>query len=351
MKITKNHPGSRQPASPSARRLFFLAFAALLLPAGAGAEPVFTGGTPGSVPRWETDFSALWSEAAPETTLYVADDLQDLIGHMAQAEADGLRLAAFESWPQFGTRRYAGLFRPGSGSRSLFTGMGAAAFETMRQQHFTQAHRLLDIEVRLEDGVRRYSGLWTTGWIGNFAEVVRDGDDRTTFEAQAQALAPEYALTAFDTWWEDGELRVYGVFRRGAAAVEVSAGLSWLEFTQELSQRARNGYRLVDLEIAPVPEAGDLFSARWRRSAAVPDWLGIYFRLDWLIEADGWLGAGHEFSGIGMPGGGFLPSPTADPKGMLDLEVGRDLVSGGPINQAKPLNDSGTPGPPKPPGG
>lgn len=350
MKIMKNHPGSRRPAGPALRRFFSLAAAAvagapLLLAAAAAAEPVLTGGPPAFPPRWETDFSALWSEAAPATTLYVADDLPDLIAHMAAAEAEGLRLAAFESWPQSGIRRYAGLFRPGTDHRFLFTGMDAAAFEARRLQQAAHGLRLLDLEVRLEDGVRRYSGLWSSR-ATSFAEQVRDGADPATFAAQAAALAPHYALAIFDTWREDGELRVYGVFRSGLSPVGVSVGLSWPEFGSELAERAFRGERLVDFDIAPFPEAGDLFSARWKTTAPAADWLGIYFRLDWLIEADGWLGAGHEFSGIGESGGGFLPAPTADPKYLLDLEVGRDLVSG-PINQAKPLHDSGTPGPPK----
>lgn len=320
------------------------AFLAALLWAGAVAAdyPLYV--PPSLTPV--VDHTGLWSEATPPSQLYLATDLADLEDHAADIAAEGLRLEAFESWLEGGERRYAGVFRPGTGGRHLVTGMGATDFENARLAHNAASRYLIDVEVELVDDVRVYSGLFRTAF--STVEVVHQNSDAAAFAAEVAAL-PAHRLLSFDTWWEDGELHSYAVFRAGSALQETVVGLAWEDFWDEAVDLGALGYRLVDIEITEVPQAVDLVSGRFVVMAPERDWLAVCLPLAAYLEAHHSLfDHGYYASSINFdPDEGLSALPGA-PLGLLDLEIGRDWVVAGPgPNQLKPLHDSGTPGPPR----
>lgn len=327
---------------------------ALLMPGGAAADPpLITPPGPTHIVVPVHDFSALWNTDAPVTHLFKADDLADLQAEMSARSASGQRLAAFESWVAGGTRRYAGLFRVEYGNRYLFTGLDAEEFEDQRVAQFGHGRRLIDVEVQMVGGERVYSGLWANVLVAD-AEIVLDGLEAGEFHDEWNDLKDEYRLVAFETWWEDDELQVYGVLRPGAepAGTVLMFELPWVPFEVGFAIRDSNDLKLVDIDFASIPDEDDVFSGKWVPSATLytpRSWLGVQYIESWLVPTNILFGAGYEFSAVHllvMP----LVDPTAGPMYMLDLEINTDLVTvkiGETPNQLKPLHDSGTPGPPK----
>lgn len=320
--------------------------ASLLLALPAAADPPIIVIPPSTSPI--IDFSGLWSEATPETQLYMADDLADLEDHAAALELLGWRLFAFESWLTQGGRRYAGVFHVGSGSRVLVTGLNAVDFEAERLAQVAASRFLIDVEVELVGGVRVYSGLFRTAF--STSEVVRDNYDAADLATEIATLST-YRLLAFDTWWESGEMRSYAVFRPGSSIQETVLGLSWDDFWDEVEDFADLGYRLVDIEITEVPAADARFSGRFVVKTAVPDWLSVFFSQEINLTTNHTLFAeGYYVSSLNFDPEDDVVELPGEPLGMIDLEVNRNWVpvypSGGPV-QARPLHDSGTPGPPR----
>jgi hypothetical protein len=303
-------------------------------------------------PSWTTSFSAVWNDEAPATTLYLADDLADLVSAMTTFDSTGQRLAAFESWRigGGGERRYAGLFRAGYGERLLVTGLDAATFSAKRQQQFALGRRLIDVEAQLVDGERRYAGLWAPG----------SGSEMTVelgaapFEAQWQALSATHRLVAFDTFSSKdlAEAQVFGVFRGGpeAPGTALAVGLDWESFESLVETYGLQGKRLVDFEASAFSSVDHHFSGRWVPATPARDWLGVFYSKSDLSVSDLLFKSGHEFSATSTPPGGFLPAPTASRMDMLDLETTGYLFSN-QIIHGRPLHDAGTPGPPRPGGG
>jgi hypothetical protein len=335
---------SSERKSPSCRpvRLLAACCGAWLAVAGASADG------PAS---WTSSFSGVWNDEAPATTLLMGGDLAYLIDGMANYHPSGRRLEAFESWQTNGGRRYAGLFRYGSGDRFLFTGMTEAQFTLRHQQQFALGHRLIDVEVQLVSGARRFSGLWAPG---SGAEQTYEAD-AAAFELHWQTLAATHHLVTFDTWWSeaDGEVRAFGVFGSGAepANAQLAMGLDWDDFEALAYLNAWNGQRLVDLETVAIDPFIRYFSGRWVPAAPARNWLGVFYTGNELSVSDQLFKAGHEFSGTSVEPGYVLPPPTASRMDMLDFDVTGYSLTTGTIIHGKPLHDAGTPGPPRPDGG
>lgn len=338
---------SREPVSPPPARAWTLLLAAgiALLPAlPAVADP------PGGLtppPTWFplNVFSALWTESAPTSHIILADDLADFEDHIGSQETGGYNLAGFESWTDAGIRRYAGIFAASAPASELVTHLAALPFLAERQTRLLGGQRLVDIEVKLVSGTRTFSGLFATG---TGTEQVVIGADSATFLSQVSSLAPAMRLVAFDTWWEDDEMKVAGVFRGGAPVVRVALGLEWDDFYDFMESQNGLGYRLIDLEITSGPGTV-LYSGRWRQADDELDWLAVHYGNENWLPTNGMLfGAGHDFSAVGWIPPGIMPAPTVDAKNLLDLEFGVEWWLGTP-NHLGPVHNCGTPGPPRPP--
>lgn len=284
------------------------------------------------------DHSALWLESTPPTILVIVDSRADLTTQMQQHAANGLRLAAFESWQEQGSQRLAGLFRASSGARNLYFDLDAADFEARRLQQAAQGESLLDVEVEIVQGERRYSGLWGTG---RSSEIVLDNLAAAAFEANVLGHSETHVLALFETWVDNGEVRAYGILRPADIDDVVLMDMTQTEFFTALTYQGGIFYQLVDIDIA----SSGHYSARWVKNVPkLSDWLGVFYNEVELESANAMLAAGFGNSGISL--GEAFVVPTGIPLPLRDLEVTVNSVSG-PIIQAKPITDAGTPGPPR----
>lgn len=291
------------------------------------------------------DFSALWTEETPPTTLQLADNQGHLETKMQELGTEGLRLEDFEMWNEKGERRFAGLFRAAGGSRMLHVDLDAAGFEAQRQQYLGEGLRLLDVEIAVVDDVRKFSGLWAPG---GGAETVVTELSALDFEQEWPQLSDTHRLIDFETWWQDGEVRVFFVYRAGAGepGEQIMIGMTWDSFEAEVHTRADQGFRLIDFEIIHGATTPICYSGRWVAGTSA-DWLGISYSRPQLIRADRLLRQGHRTSGVDVNLDWLLPAPSSSKLNLLDLEVmTQTFPEGATPNQGKPLHDSGTAGPP-----
>lgn len=316
---------------------------ALLASSGSAQEPqdtVTSGG--GGTTHTVTWFSALWRAETPKTTLVFADDRVELEAKMQQLATEGLRLEDFESWLEKDERRFAGLFRAGSGDRVLRVDLDAASFEAQRQQRLAEGLRLLDVEIRQVDGERRYSALWAPG---KGVEQLDDDMSVREFHNRREQLAASHHLVDFETWWQAGGVRVFALWRTGVTPGEVvEVGLDRDAFHAQVVARGSQNMKLIDVEIAVGERGDDRYSGRWIPGTSA-DWFGLGYSRPVLLRADQLLSQGYGTSGFGLPSDSLLTEPTAPRLGLLDLEVVSRTGSGS-IIQENPLHDSGTAGPP-----
>lgn len=285
------------------------------------------------------DHSGLWLEQTPYTLLTIESNRLDFLAQIQMQAAKGLRLAAFETWETHGSRHYAGLFRSGDTSRSLYFDLDAASFENRRQQQAASGQILLDVEVKIVDGQRRYSGLWGTGIA---SEIVLDNLSAAAFDASVDNYSATHELALFETWKTNGNVYAYGILRPAMVQDAVLINATEAEFFDAVENYGRAGYQLVDFDIA----AYNHFSARWVVSSPKQfDWLGIFYTHADLLGANGMLSAGVGDSGIGFNQNSYVLT-TGIPLPLQDLEVTVTTLSG-TIIQAKPISDAGTPGPPR----
>lgn len=336
-------------SSFSARWLKAAGAALLLATAAAAQQGPIAGYPPTSPSTPAVDFSSVWNVAAPETTLDVRTSFTEFWSQVEELSAKGLKLEAFETWTADGNRNFAGLFRPGTGDRYFAFNLSATDFATVGDAQYDLDRRLIDVEVRLVDGQRVYAGLWAPGsgnelWLNNLTAA--------EFESQWADHAAEYHIVAFDTWWDGSQVRVFGTLGAGAepATAQISVALPWTSFAPLVYSLSVQGYRLIDFDAAPVTGSDDYFSARWIPATHVRNWLGVYFTEFWMKQTNWLFNSGFDFSAVNLPGTFILPTPPTTRMDMQDLEVTTDCCYG-TIVLGKPLIDSGTPGPPRPPMG
>jgi CubicO group peptidase (beta-lactamase class C family) len=146
-----------------------------------------------------------------------------------------------------GSLLYDGTWLPGSGTQSLQTGLTWAGFVSQNQTLVSQGQRLVDLEVYLDNGVRRYAGVWHAG---TDASSVQAGLDWDGFLSQWQTLAGQgLRLVKLETYLEGGVRKYAGVWRAGTDGYALWAGVSWSNFDAKVTELAMSGLRLVDMQV------------------------------------------------------------------------------------------------------
>ncbi len=319
-----------------------LALLAMLANAGGAGASIIT----------DVQYSGAWKSDVPPSQLVLSDDLEEFTDDIDyQWTAHAKVLVAFESWT-FGTRHFGGLFRAHPRSTSLLLDYSAAEFETLRLAQVAAQRRLLDVEVQMVGGVRRYSGLWEQ-MTQAVTETVLDNVDGEDLLDYWDDHKSDSRLVVFDTWW-DGEPRYYAVFRPGAElpGTQLELALPIESVSGQFEDQSDSGYRVADFEIT-VSTSGDLLvSFKW---AANPyrSWLGISFREAWMPRANSYLAAGYDFTGADDdfdPGGFFPPTDLEEPIYLFDFEMSlqHTVYFRDAPDLVKPRLNSGTPGPDKP---
>lgn len=160
-----------------------------------------------------------------------------------------------------------------------------ATFHGTWQDLEQNGYRLADIEVKVENGVHLYSGLFEPQ-SGPTASLV--GQSWTDFLASWQGLeGQDYRMTDFETYLStDGQTRLYaGLFEAGTYPPAALVGKTWSDFHSAWAQLEGDDYRLFDVETYQAADGTRLYSGLFRPGTGKA---GALMNLPWSNFLAGW---------------------------------------------------------------
>jgi hypothetical protein len=253
------------------------------------------------------NFAGIWQTGSGRQDFAVDLSFDDFAARYQAVTADGatsgLRLASFRTYLDGGQRRWAGVWREGTGQQLFAADLTWDAF-VAQHQAAQQAGRWIELLQTYQDvGPRLYAAYWREGgtkqlvtadmtwgdfsakyteakdsglrlvcfqtyldqaqrlWLGAW----REGDgphllaadlDQTGFLAKDQEVTPQgVRLRHFQGYQDGGSTLWAGAWRAGQAADQdlFLQGASASDFKSRHDANAARGLRLVDLEVLPAP--------------------------------------------------------------------------------------------------
>jgi hypothetical protein len=177
--------------------------------------------------------------------------------------ARGLRLADLETYATARGRRWAGLFRSGSGPQRLVAGLSLRDLDRLARSLAGRGLLPADVETWSEGGARRWAAVFSPG-KGDYRLTAGDAED--AFSARwIELVTAGFGLADFEVYAEQGTPRYAGLFRAGEPA-----GTFWVgdagAFHRRYHELAARGLRLADVETF---RAGgrERYAALWRPGA------------------------------------------------------------------------------------
>ncbi|MEM7352178.1 MAG: hypothetical protein AAF657_15360 [Acidobacteriota bacterium] len=223
------------------------AFAPLILQA-QGTGPNDDKVTPPPVDEAHELYAAVWHAEAERARLLRSDDPPSF------APQVGFRLTDIQVWLEDGDRKYLGVFRPAEDEEHLLVEpLEESDFEQEVADQLGQDHCLSGFEIWNESGQVHYSGVFrpapaqdpcTDGLFEVGLSVVE-------FNHKLQTHGASHHLVDFETVVANDQLRISALWQRGAETSPVYAllGVSWGTFHEWTHDLTQEGHRLVDLDI------------------------------------------------------------------------------------------------------
>ncbi len=165
-------------------------------------------------------------------------------------EKDGYRMTDFETYLDDGTRKYAGLFEKASYAPAAIVGVEWSAFHTEWAKQEKRGYRIKDLEVYNEGGKTLFAAIFEPGtWVP--AAVI--GVEWPAFHAEwVKQEKQNYRLYDFETYVQNGKRLYAGLFKPGTYAPAAIIGVEWTAFEAEIQKQGKLGLRLFDVEVYDV---------------------------------------------------------------------------------------------------
>ncbi len=156
----------------------------------------------------------------------------------------GYRLYDVESYVVSGKRKWAGLFKKGTGKHALFSNYSTSNFGKKRDDLAKQGYKLIDIEVfDSKDGLK-WTGVWTEGKEGL---LNRNYDTSKFKDLVEQRNMNGYKLLDMETYKVNGKTKWAGIWEKSP---EYQRANFWLKYCDIMESYQKNSeeYELIDLE-------------------------------------------------------------------------------------------------------
>jgi CubicO group peptidase (beta-lactamase class C family) len=210
-------------------------------------------------------YDGAWLPGTGAYALRVGMDWNEMVSQWQTLGNQGLRLMDLEVYVEHGVRKYAGVWREGTGGYALYVGLTWDQLMARQQTLGSMGLRLVDVETFLLGGTRMYSGVWRTGSGG---EELWGGGDQAAFNAKIEEFAASgLRLVDMQTYWEDDGWKFTGVFRQGQENQQVVAGQDWDTFVNTWQDVGAQGLRLTTLQSYSAPVWESKFSDALEGSA------------------------------------------------------------------------------------
>lgn len=207
-----------------------------------------------------TLFSGIWREGNDPYYLWVAP-WDSFVAKWQELAPLGLRLADLDVTVENGVRRYAGVWREGNDGHYLWVDADWSSFEAKWQALSDASLRLVSLSTYSLEGTTLFAGVWREGSDGHYlwAGATRDG-----FLAKwAELAADSLRLVDLAIYEEQGELRYAGVWREGSDPYFLWVDADLDHFLAQWEALSPQGLRLVDLEVYQR-DGVSLYAGAWR---------------------------------------------------------------------------------------
>ena len=143
------------------------------------------------------------------------------------------------------SRRWAGLFRPGTGAQEFVHGLSTGEFATRREQLAGQGLKLTDIEVYVVNNQLQWTGIFATGQDG----LLNRNQTTTEFgDLWRSRSAADWRLIDIEAYRVNGELLWAGIWEQASGQEALYRDWNFCDIMDLHADRSGDGYELLDLE-------------------------------------------------------------------------------------------------------
>lgn len=194
----------------------------------------------------------------------------------------GYRLKDLDTYLDNGVRRWDGIFTAGSGRHALWRNFTTDDFNAKWQEMSNDGLRLIDLETYVgSNGDRLWAGVFEEG-TGKYA-MYRNFDFQGFNQKWTELNDQGYRLIDIETYENSNGDRLWaGVWREGTDAYALYRGYTTADFNQKWTELNGQNYRLIDIEA-------------YRTNSGELRWAGVWregtdgFRLNRNYQFCGWL--------------------------------------------------------------
>jgi hypothetical protein len=143
-------------------------------------------------------------------------------------------------------QRYSGVWQESEKKERILADATWNTFEETNKKLIAKKFRLVDTEVFITGGQRKYSAVWHSGKDSSAVFA----DNWLLFREKIDLYKEkEMKLVDIETYMEGNERKFFGVWRSGTETQKIEIGLPWPEFYRLWEQYGDEDLRLMDIEI------------------------------------------------------------------------------------------------------
>ena len=214
----------------------------------------------------EGRYSAVWRKTENDVLIRKGLSHDNFYSEWSYLRDHGYYTDDFEAYNEGGEIRWDGVFRKGTGANAMWRGFSRDGFnEKWKEQTQSdyEANRLVDVETYMKNGERKWAGLFRPGSgphaLFRYYNTSDFGDKRDEMAEEGLKLID---IEAFE---HDGELRWAGVWIEGEDGI-LNRNRETKEFSNLRDQWRSAGWKLIDVERYEKPGFGTRWAGIWEDS-------------------------------------------------------------------------------------
>jgi hypothetical protein len=275
------------------------------------------------------NFAGVWQTGTGKQDFAVDLSFEEFAAKHQALSGDGpgggLRLASFRTYEDGGQRRWAAIWREGTGRQLFAADLTWDGFETQHQSALAAGARIELLQTYQDGGLRLYAAYWREG--GGQQLVTADMTWEDFSAKYTEAKDGGLRLACFQTYLDQGRRLWLGTWREGDGPHLLAADLDQAGFLAKDQEIASQGVRVRHFQV--YQDGGNtLWAGAWRASQAEQDLLQRASFLEFKARHDA-----NEARGLRLVDLEALPAlPPAGPTVRLRLKlvVGRESLAVSP---------------------
>lgn len=196
-------------------------------------------------------FLGVFRRGTVHSALWLASDLASFQSKITEFEDNGLRLVDMETYVYEDERRYLGVWVEGDDKQEFVRLPGWQAFEGYAELMEAEGMRLVDIDIEDLGFEQIYNGIFRQGTgsqelhtYSGWAALLDGWDDL--------GVNLDLRLVDLESFVDNGVRKYVGVWREGTDSYALGAYTGYDKFWQSSERQRFDGRRLVDIHVEPL---------------------------------------------------------------------------------------------------